>query len=341
MTVTVHARANDAAPTSLIAPSAATRGCPAVRRRPARSWRPPRRPRPSRHAGLAGGHAPDVHRICTDPLEGAPHRHDRPTPPRRQRPPATPHRSPAMTTTTIDPRPADTAARTRRLGRFAGLLYLVVLVTGAPPELLVRVPIAAEEGSTAIATAIRDGADLFRLAAFSDLLNMVAFLGVALVLYGLLRGVHAGAARAMLVFNAVSVTIMALNTVDHLAAWWFATNTDLAATMGVDTADALAATFLEFHGIGFSIAEIFFGLWLFPLGWMLWRTRAVPRPIAGLLMVGTVGYLAHVTATFVSPDLATALTPVLSTPPALAETALLLWLLVKGLALPHADPAAA
>jgi len=248
--------------------------------------------------------------------------------------------------TTIDARPAGddapatAAVRTRRLARLAGLLYLVVLVTGAPPELLVRVPIAAEEGATAIAAAIRDSADLFRLAAFSDLINMVAFLGVALVLYGLLRRVHAGAARAMLAFNAVSVAIMALNTVNHIAAWWFATQDGVRASLGAATADGLAASFIEFHSIGFSIAEIFFGLWLFPLGWMLWRTRAVPRPIAGLLMVGTVGYLANVTATFLSPDLSTVLTLVLTTPPALAETALLLWLLVKGLALPHADTSA-
>lgn len=227
-----------------------------------------------------------------------------------------------------------TPPTTRRLARLAGLLYLVVLVTGAPPELLVRVPIAAEEGATAIAGAIRDSADLFRLAAFSDLLNMVAFLGVALVLYGLLRRVHAGAARAMLAFNAVSVAIMALNTVNHLAAWWFATQDGVRASLGAAAADGLAASFIEFHGIGFSIAEIFFGLWLFPLGWMLWRTRAVPRPIAGLLMVGTVGYVANVAATFLSPDLSTSLTPVLTTPPAIAETALLVWLLAKGMVLP-------
>lgn len=233
-----------------------------------------------------------------------------------------------------------TPPQTRRLARLAGLLYLVVLVTGAPPELLVRVPIAGEEGATAIAGAIRDGADLFRLAAFSDLSNMVAFLGVALVLYGLLRRVHAGAARAMLAFNAVSVAIMALNTVNHVAAWWFATNDGVRASLGAEAADGLAASFIEFHSIGFSIAEIFFGLWLFPLGWMLWRTRAVPRPIAGLLMVGTVGYLANVAATFLSPDLTTSLTPVLTTPPAVAETALLVWLLVKGLALPYDDRSA-
>ena len=250
-----------------------------------------------------------------------------------------------MTTTTTRPPtspPTATLAATNRRARLAGLLYLVVLVTGAPPELLVRVPIAAETGSTAVASAIRDGADLFRLAAFSDLLNMVAFLGVALVLYGVLRRVHAGAARAMLVFNAVSVAIMALNTGNHLAAWWFATREGVRASLGATVADGLAASFIEFHGIGFSVAEIFFGLWLFPLGWMLWRSRAVPRPIAGLLMAGTVGYLANVTATFLSPALSHDLVQLFTTPPAIAEVSLLLWLLVKGLALPDhsASPAA-
>jgi hypothetical protein len=250
-------------------------------------------------------------------------------------------RSTTMTATATLLSPTDnpdaTPATTRRLARLAGLLYLVVLVTGAPPELLVRGPIAAEQGATAVATAIREGADLFRLAAFSDLLNIVAFLGVALVLYGLLRRVHAGAARAMLVFNAVSVAIMALNTVNHVAAWWFATQDGIRASLGAATADGLAATFLELHGIGFNVAEIFFGLWLFPLGWMLWRTRAVPRPIAGLLMAGTVGYLANVTATFVSPTLSHELVGLFTTPSALAEVSLLAWLLVKGLALPHDD----
>lgn len=246
-----------------------------------------------------------------------------------------------MQTRTAEPAtstPTDDQRHTRRLARLAGGLYLVVLLTGAPPELFVRAQLMVAGNAAATADNIREAATLVRLAAFSDLVNMVAFLGVALVLYGLLRRVHAGAARAMLTFNAVSVAIMAVNTVNHLAAWLLATNTDLAISLGREAADGLAATFLQLHGIGFSIAEIFFGLWLFPLGWMLWRSHAVPRPLAGLVMVGSVGYLANVTATFLAPDLTTGLTPILTTPSALAEVVLLIWLLVRGLSLP--DPAA-
>ena len=220
---------------------------------------------------------------------------------------------------------------TKRLARIAGLLYLVVLVTGAPPELLVRAQLVVPGDVATTAANIRDAATLVRLAAFSDLVNVAAFLGVALILYGLLKPVHAGAARAMLVFNAVSVAIMGLNTVNHLGAWLAATNSEVAAAVGAASADALATMFLEMHSVGFSIAEVFFGLWLFPLGWMLWRSRAVPRPLAGLVMAGTVGYLANVTATFLSPGLESSLTPILTAPSAIAEISLLVWLIAKGL----------
>lgn len=229
------------------------------------------------------------------------------------------------TTTPMTPR------ATTRLARIAGALYLVVLVTGAPPELLVRARLMVPGDVAATAANIRDSATLVRLAALSDLVNMVAFLGVALVLYGLLRRVSAGGARAMLVFNAVSVAVMSLNTVNHVAALLAATNPGLART---GSADELATMFLQMHSVGFSIAEIFFGLWLFPLGWMLWRSRAVPRPLAGLVVAGSIGYLANVTVTFAAASLESSLTPLLTTPSALAEVSLLGWLLVKGLHLP-------
>lgn len=245
----------------------------------------------------------------------------------------------SSTTTPTTPTSASAPARwpqpdrVQRQARLAGLLYLVVLVTGAPPELFVRADLRAAGDATAVAEAIRASSDLVRLAALSDLINMVAFLGVALVLYGLLRHLHAGAARAFLAFNALSVGIMALNTVNHVAALLLATREDLRAALGATAADALAASSLELHGVGFSIAEVFFGLWLVPLGWVLWRHRAVPQWLGVFLVVGGVGYLANVTATFVSPTLTTSLTPVLTTPSALAETSLLVWLLVKGLRL--------
>ena len=223
-----------------------------------------------------------------------------------------------------------TSPTTTRRARLAGLLYLVVLVTGAPPELLVRSALVVPGDVAATAANIRDSASLVRWAAFSDLVNMVAFLGVALVLYGLLRRVNVNAARAMLVFNAVSVAIMAVNTVNHVGALLAATNTQLASS------DAMAAMFLDMHSVGFSIAEIFFGLWLFPLGRMLWTSRALPRPLAGLVMAGSVGYLLNVTATFATATFDSALTPVLTTPAAIAEVSLLAWLLVKGLRLPAA-----
>jgi hypothetical protein len=42
---------------------------------------------------------------------------------------------------------------------------------------------------------------------------------------------------------------------------------------------------------------LFFGLWLIPMGWLVVRSRWLPRPLGQVLMVGGVGY---VLSTFVS-----------------------------------------
>jgi hypothetical protein len=158
---------------------------------------------------------------------------------------------------------------------------------------------------------------------------------LALILYGLLKPVGAKAALAMLAFNAVSVAVMTANMVNHLGALLAATSEDYA---------ALAMLFLDLHAQGYLLAGIFFGLWLLPLGYLLFSSRAAPRALGILLMVGSLGYVADAVANVLDPTAAQTLTPLLVLPSVLAEVALIFWLLVKGLRLParvHPAPAPA
>ena len=81
--------------------------------------------------------------------------------------------------------------------------------------------------------------------------------------------------------NAVSVAIQSLNLVNHAGAV-------LAAQRG---ADELAVLFLDLHGVGYLIAQVFFGGWLIPLGYLVVRSGMVPRVLGYALMIGGVGYL--------------------------------------------------
>ncbi len=162
--------------------------------------------------------------------------------------------------------------------RLAGLLYLVVAVCGGFAELFARSTVKAADD---VAEALRDGSDLMAVAFAADLVAYTCFLLVGIALYALVKDVHRTAAIAMLTMNAVSVALQCANLVNHAGAV-------LAAQRG---ADELAVLFLDLHGVGYLVAQVFFGGWLIPLGWLVVRSGAVPRVFGYALMVGGVGYL--------------------------------------------------
>jgi hypothetical protein len=223
----------------------------------------------------------------------------------------------------------------KRLARIAGLLYLIVAVCGGFSELYVRASVKVPGDAAATAHNISASATLFRIGALTDLVDIVCFLLLALVLYGLLKPVSAKAALAMLAFNAVSVAVMTANMVNHLGALLAATSGDDAGAFGATSSDALAMLFLDLHSQGYLVAGIFFGLWLLPLGYLLFRSRSAPRALGALLMAGSFGYVADAVTNILVPAVGETLTPVLVLPPVLAEVSLILWLLVKGLDLQH------
>ncbi len=173
-------------------------------------------------------------------------------------------------------------ASERRLARIAGLLYLGVAVLGGFAELYVRDRIV-ELGDPAATTGnIQASATLFRAGFVADLAQATIFLFTAMALYLLLRGVNELVARAMVVFVAVAVAIMCLNLLNQFTALQLATGETAGSA-------ALAGLFAEMHDTGYLIAQIFFGLWLLPLGYLVVRSGWFPKAIGVLLIVGCSG----------------------------------------------------
>jgi hypothetical protein len=219
----------------------------------------------------------------------------------------------------------------KRRARMAGLLYLIVAVCGGFSELYVRSGVKVRGDAAATADNIAASATLFRIGALTDLVNLACFLVLGLVLYGLLKPISAQAALAMLVFNAVSVAVLTANLVNHLGALLAATSQDYTGAFGAASSGTLAMLFLDLHASGYLAAGIFFGLWLLPLGYLLFRSRYAPRPLGALVMVGSFGYVADAVTNVLFPTVGETFTTVLVLPSVLAEVSLILWLLVKGL----------
>ena len=96
--------------------------------------------------------------------------------------------------------------------------------------------------------------------------------------------------------------------------------------------------------LGFLIAQMFFGLWLLPLGYLVVRSGYVPRVLGVLLALGGVGYLVDLFARFLALGAAERISPFVLGPALVGEVAFVAWLLVKTVRVPEQDarvPAAA
>jgi len=207
--------------------------------------------------------------------------------------------------------------------RLAGVFYLVLAVCGGFSELVVRAGVVVTGDAAATAATVRASAGLFRIAFATDVVNIVCFLVVAVLLHSVLGEVDRMVAMAMVLFNAVAVAIMGVNLVDHLGALR-AANSD----------DGLVLRLLEAHADGYLVAQVFFGLWLLPLGYLVFRSGWFPRALGVVVMAGSAGYLGDLVVRFAAADLRAALSPVLLGVASLAEVSLLLWLLVRSVRVP-------
>lgn len=219
---------------------------------------------------------------------------------------------------TLDPRAA---------GRLAGLLYLVVVLTGIFS--LGYVPAQTQVAGDPAATlaAIRAHELLFRLGIAAGLLCYTAFLLLPLALYRVLAPQGRVAATLMVAFALASVPLSFANLQHKLAVLALLGD----ASLSPDALAAQVAAALQAYGRGIQVLKLFWGLWLLPLGWLVFTSRALPRVLGVLLMLGCAGYVTDVFARLLVPGFAeTDLAGYIVLPATLGEIGTCLWLLVMG-----------
>jgi hypothetical protein len=225
----------------------------------------------------------------------------------------------------------------KRQARIAGLLYLMVGILGGFAEAYVPGQVYVPGDAAMTAHNVVANAGLVRAGVVADLAQATFFTFTGMALYRLLEHVNKNVARAMMTFVAISVAIMCLNRVHQFGALLVATDASYAGTLGARGSDALVLLMLDLNHYGVLAAQIFFGLWLLPLGYLVYKSGMFPRVLGVLLATGCACYLVDLFTQFLAPGLAATLAPFLHTPPAVAEIAMVIWLLVKGAKAPRQD----
>lgn len=219
---------------------------------------------------------------------------------------------------------------TKKTARVAGLLYLLVAIT-APLGLIYvpRTPIV-RGNATATANNILASESLLRLGITSEMISATIFIFLVLVLYRLLKGVNQQHAALMVILAVVSVPIGFLNVLNEIAALILSRGADFLSVFEKPQLNALTMVFLNLHGQGIFVAAIFWGLWLFPFGVLVFRSGFLPRVLGVLLIINGLAYLADSFTSLLLPSYIRVVSQFTLVPELVGELSVMLWLLIKG-----------
>ena len=219
---------------------------------------------------------------------------------------------------------------TDKAARVAGALQLLMVFTA--PFSLIYIPSVLYVSGNATVTSNNIAAheSLFRLGIVSDLLTGVIGIFMVLAFYRLFKEVDQNLTALMVILGGLMVTpIFFLNALNSVAVLLFARGADFLSAFEKPQRDAMVMLFLRLQHHGVIVNEVFWGLWLFPLAVLVIKSGFLPRFLGIWLIINGFAYLAISFTGLLLPQYEITVSN-MAFPALLGETALMLWLLIKG-----------
>jgi len=215
-----------------------------------------------------------------------------------------------------------------KTARLSGFLYLIM----APFAMFGMMYISSliVPGDVAkTANNIMASESLYRLSILSALLVQVGHIFLVLLLYKLLKPVNKNCAVLMVIFMLVGVPITMLNELNRLVVLLLLGGANHLAVNTSEQLQALVPLFLDFHEHGVFIVQIFWGLWLFPMGYLVFKSGYLPKFLGILLIIAGISYLIDFSTVIAFPSSRETIS-VFTSIGVYGEIIFPLWLLIKG-----------
>lgn len=206
--------------------------------------------------------------------------------------------------------------------RIAGILYFLQIPLGVFGLVYVQKALIVPGDMTRTANNILANEFIFRSSIVSTILTALITVFTAIFLYSLLKTVNKNVAKLMVMFTVIVTPISMLNELNNIAVLL------LLKSSGFTTSQlhTLMYLFFDLHKYGVQIVGIFFGLWLLPMGYLVFRSTFMPKIIGIFLIVTCVGYLVDFVTFLLFPNFKI----VISEYTWLGEVLMVFWLLIKG-----------
>ena len=214
----------------------------------------------------------------------------------------------------------------RKTARMAGLFYLIfILTTVLATYVRSQFIVSGDAATTAYNIVASQG--LFRVGFVTELVSAVFFLLAAWSLYVLLKPVNKNLALLFLLLNLGGVAVECINVLNLYAALQFLSGANYLTAFQTGQLQAMAMSYLNLYTNGFLIAQIFFSAWLLPLGYLVYKSRFLPKFLGLLLILDFFGNMSWFLQGFLLPNYGILAYPgnVISF---IAEISITLWLLI-------------
>lgn len=213
--------------------------------------------------------------------------------------------------------------------RMAGVFYLLTIIMGVFAEVFVRGALIVRDDAAATATNILAHEPLYRFGLAADLIMLACYTAVTLLFYALFKPVGRSLSLLAAFFSLMGIAVLAVNSLTHVAPLLFLGNAHYLSPFETNQLQSLALMSLKLHTRGYNISAVFFGIYMLLLGYLIFRSNFLPRILGVLMAVGGLSYLTDSFAVFLLPTLAARL-PDIAMLGGIAELALCLWLMVRG-----------
>ena len=216
--------------------------------------------------------------------------------------------------------------------RTAGWLYLIVIAAGFFAEFFVREKLIDYGDAAATAHAIMAHGLLFRLGFSADLTTIVCDIPMELMFYVLLRPVAKTLALLVIIFAFLGDAIMAVSELHGFLPLLILSGTQYLTAFSNNQLQALALLNMNSLTVGLVTSMVFFGFHCFFLGYLIFKSRFLPKVIGILLVIASLCLLINSFGYFLAPGL---IPEFILLPDLIAELVLCVWLIAKGVNLPE------
>lgn len=217
-------------------------------------------------------------------------------------------------------------ARIRRTARLAGGLYFALIPFSVFAMLYVPSALVVPGDAAATAQKIMASEWLLRSGTVSHLVAEIMLLSVALALYEVFRTVNRIQAALMVILVVLGAAIGIASEVNRLTALQVLSGGDYLQPLTPVQLHAQAMLSLEAWKSGLLLTQVFWGLWLFPLGYLVLKSRLMPRLLGILVIIAGGGYAADAVLAILLPNIGVSISPFTF----VGELLFVLWLLFKG-----------